>query len=504
MTAADGEGRAIARNTIASYGFRVLRGLSVLLLTPYLFRSLGLAQFGTYGILITLATVFSLVELGVSVGLTKSVAEHRSRGDRRELDEDVGVAVALLGLLGPAACAIVVGVGVWAGGLASPSDRDAFRLGLIVVGASMLVRLPLFAYGAALQGYQRFDLFYRAEAVAVLIVAAGSVAAVEAGTGVLGLAVVYAASQVAGGVMFAILLHRVDPELSLRPRLGDGERRRRAAGFGGLALVADSMEFVAQRMDVLIVAALRNASTAAPLVAAMRLVSGMQALVLPFVNLIVPMVADLLAREAHDEVRRRFVLATRVALQVTLPVAAGLALFATDVIDVWLGDAAPPVTDDILIVLMGAQLATLTSLPAGKVLLASGRLRTLAGLACLEGVSNVALSIVLVIRYGVIGAVVGTLLTTAVIVLVRLPLAARATGCPGRRLFADGLLPALTATAPAIAAMVAARLLLDAGLARLAVGLVFGWGLASAVGIAQVGPRRVLGLFALGRRPAVP
>jgi len=502
MTAGAEDG-GIARNAISSYAFRGLRGISVLLLTPYLFRRLGLEQFGTYGVLITVAAVLGLVELGVSVGLTKYVAEHRSRGDRDELEQDLGVSVALLAILGPIAFAFVAAVGVWGDGVAPVGDRDAFRLGLVVIGASMVLRLPLFAYGAALQGYQRFDLFYRAEGAAVLVVTAGSVAVVEAGGGVLGLAVVYAAAQVAGGILFAVLLHRVDPGLSLRPRLGERARRRRVAGFGGLALIADSMEFAAQRMDVLIVAALRNATVAAPLVAAMRLVSGMQALVLPFVNLILPMVADLLARDAHEEVRRRFVLATRVALQVTLPVAAGLALFSGDVIDLWLGDAAPAVTDDIVVVLMAAQVATLTSLPAGKVLLAAGRLRALTMLACLEGVSNVALSIVLVIRYGVIGAVIGTLLTTALIVLVRLPLAARVTGCAGRRLIGAGLLPALAATAPAIVAMIGARELLEPGTARLVAGLALGWGLAGAVGLAQVGPRRLAGMLAARHRPAV-
>ncbi|MGI8731524.1 MAG: oligosaccharide flippase family protein [Solirubrobacteraceae bacterium] len=495
------EGAEIARNAASAYAFRGLRAVSVLVLTPYLFRNLSLGDFGVYGVLITMAALFNLVETGFTVGLTKYVAEHRSRGDRRELAADLGVCVTLMAGLGVAVCLGGTAVALLAGGLAAGADGDGFRVGLLVLSATMLLRFPLFAYGAALLGYQRFDRFYGAEAAGVLVLIGGSVAAIETGAGVLGLAVAYAASLLITAVLLPLLLARLDPGLPLRPRLGDRARIRRVGGFGGLALVADSMESVAQRIDTLVVAAVRNAAAAAPIVAALRLVGGLQVLVLPFVNLILPMVADLRARGAHEEVRRRFVLATRIALQITLPVALGLAFFAGDVIDLWLGGGAPAITADIVIILMAVQVATLGSLPAGKVLLAAGRIRALTVLASVEGVANLALSIVLVVRFGAIGAVVATLLTTGLIVLLRIPLACRAVGCPARRLAAGALVPALLASTPAIAVMIAVLLALDPGAVRLAAGLVAGWGLAAGLGIAQVGPRRLLGLLPTRRAP---
>src|SRR4051812_514644 len=57
-------GGRFARNVLSSYGLRGLRAVSVLLLTPYLFRQLGLDGFGTWSVVFTIATVFSLVEYG--------------------------------------------------------------------------------------------------------------------------------------------------------------------------------------------------------------------------------------------------------------------------------------------------------------------------------------------------------------------------------------------------------------------------------------------------------
>jgi O-antigen/teichoic acid export membrane protein len=81
---------AMARNAASNYLFRGLTALSVLLLTPYLFRTLGTDGFGTWSVMFTLATVFSLLEWGFSNGVTKYVAEFRAKARQEDLDQTVG------------------------------------------------------------------------------------------------------------------------------------------------------------------------------------------------------------------------------------------------------------------------------------------------------------------------------------------------------------------------------------------------------------------------------
>ena len=486
--------RAAGRNAASSYGFRALRALSILLLTPYLFRGLGVAGFGTWSVVFTLATIYSLVEIGFSTGVTKLVAELHAGGRRRELADTVAAGVAMMAVLGLLAAALSGALALLAPTFAAPADETAFALGMLVLGGSMIVRFPCVAYGATLLGRQRYDLFNLGETVTVLLFAAGAVVAVEAGGGVFGLSIAYAASLVAGGVVFALLLRRVDPELPLRPRLPGRAVRRRVAGLGSLTLLVDSMDFVAQRMDTVVIAAVRGASAAAPYGAALRLISGVQGLILPVMNLLLPMVSDLQARGARAEVARRFVLATRFALQLTLPLAAGLSLFAQDIARAWLGPETPGNTAAIIGVLLAVQVAILPAVPAGKVLIALGRMRAVSALAIVEGVSNLALSIWLVSRHGAIGAAIGTLVTSALVVPLRVPLAARATGAGVARTLREGILPAVVATAPGAALMVVAYLGLPAGAGRAAAGLAAGLGACAAVAILLIGHRRVMEL----------
>jgi O-antigen/teichoic acid export membrane protein len=496
--------KGIARNAASAYGIRALRAVSVLLITPYLFRRLGAGGFGTWSVMFTLTTVFALLEYGFATGVTKLLAELRGAGRRRELEQTLGAAVVIMGGLGVLAAAVSAGMGVFGSGLASSGEEEGFRVGMLVLAGAMLVRLPLVAYGAGLMGYHRFDLYNLSEGVTVVGFTGGAIAAVETGTGVLGLGIAWAGALVAGGVTYFVLLVRTDRTLSLRPRFGSRADRRRIERFSFLTLLADSMVFFGQRMDTLVIAAIRNAAQAAPFAAVNKLTSGLQGLTFPFVVQLMPMVSELHAQGRDSEVRRRFTIATRIALQLTLPFAVAFSLFSTDIVDTWLGPSAPDVTVAIIVVLMAVQLVTLSAFPAEKVLVGIGRVRAVGTLALIEGLSNLGLSVVLVSAYGAIGAALGTLFTSTVLAPIKFPLACRAVGCSTSRFLRDSVVPAIVGSLPAVAAMMVVWFVLPSGALRLAIGLSLGTAIAIAVGAAQIGPRQTLATLRTIRAGAAP
>jgi O-antigen/teichoic acid export membrane protein len=496
----------IARNATTSYAVRGLLGLSALLLTPYLFRRLGAEGFGTWSVVFTLATIFLLIQVGFSVGVVKFVAELQAQRRRRELEAVVGAGVWLMALLGGVALAIAAGEAVLLDGLAAEEHREAFRLGMIAVGAGEVLRFPCSVYGAALQGHQRYDLTNLAQGVAIVSFAAAAVTSVELGGGVLGVAIAYAATTVLEGVLYALLLRRVDPELPLLPRASSRSERGRIVRFSSFALLADSMAFVGQRMDVVFIAAIRNAAAAAPFAAAVKLQSALQALIIPFISFLMPMMSDLWARGSRAEVARRLAISTRVGLQLTLPVALGFALFAEDIVEVWLGPDAPETTVAIIVVLVAVQSVWALATPAHKMLVGIGRVRLVGLLAVVEGLLNVALSVSLIFAYGAVGAAFGTLFSSALLGPIKLPIACRSIGASTGGLLARSVVPALVSSLPGAGAMLAVRLLLPAGGWRLALGLGLGILLSAGVGTLQVGPRRVLSLLAAAgwRKPITP
>lgn len=495
---AAGERRRFGRNAASAYANRALMVLSVLALTPYLFTTLGPAGFGAWSVMFTVVTVFGLLEVAFLTGVTTTVARLDGEASAARIGGVVRSGALLMGLMGLLALAVALAVGFAADGLAAAPDRAAFRDGLALLGAAMLVRLPCSAFGAALAGRQRYELFNAAEAVAIAGFAAGAVIALESGGGLRALALAQAVALVAGGLVFVAALARITPGLWRGPRVALGG----LAGFGSWTLLAGTTSFAAERMDTVVVAAVRDAAAAGPYAAAQKLRSGLQSLTLPALGLMLPMISELDAAGRRDEVARRLLLATRVAVQLSLPVAAALALFAPDFVGLWLGAQAPPSTAAIVAVLMAVEVLALAATPAHYVLVGLGRVRAIGVLGLFDAPANVALSIALVSAHGAIGAAWGTLLTSSLLaVAVKLPLAARAAGVERGRALAS-LRAGVAASLPAIAAMVALRLALDEGALRLALGSLCGLALAAAVAARQLGPGglRALRAAATGAR----
>lgn len=492
----------IARNLASSYGLQGLLGLSTLLLTPYLFRQLGIGGFGTWSVMFTITTVFTLVETGVSSGISKYVAEYRARDQGPDLRATIYGGAVLLAAFGALALLVSAAIAFFATGLAASGQEDDFRTGMLILGAAMAFRFPFDSFGATLTGDQRFDLFNAAQAAMTIAFPVAAVIAVESGAGVLGVAVAYAIALVLGALLFSVLLFRSDPSLLRGSRAGIRRGLGRLSGFSSFALLAESMAFIGQRMDTLVIATIRGASAAAPFAAAVKLQSGLQSFTLPFVVQLMPMTSDLWARGQRSEVVRRFILATRVALQITLPLGAGLALFATDVIDLWLGDSAPAVAARILVILAVVQIVVLAISPAQMVLVGVGRVRAVGAISTLSGLSNLGLSIVLVSSHGAIGAALGTLFTTVLVLPVLFPIACRAVNSSTAAFLRDGIGIALLSSIPGVAVMAALRLSLPAGAGRLVIGVTVGLAICAAVGISQVGVGQLrAGLRGIRRMP---
>jgi O-antigen/teichoic acid export membrane protein len=498
------EAGGIARNAASSYGLRGLMIVSALVLTPYLYRRLGAGGFGTWSVIFTFQTVFNLIEFGFSGGLIKLVAEQRGAGRHRELGATLSAGVVALGGFGVLAALASAIAAFGLDGLADAANRGDYRVGMLVIGVAMLVRFPLVAYGAALIGYQRTDLFNYATAVSAAGFPIAAVAAVELGGGVAGVSIAFAVSLVAGAALYVPLLHREDPGLPLMPRRGEHVALRKLASFSTYTLLADSMVFVGQRMDTIVIAAVRSAAAAAPFAAAVKLQSGVQSLSLPFVNLLLPMISELDAGGRRAEVGSRFLLATRIAAQLTLPVAAAIAIFSSDIVDVWLGDTAPPETAGIVAVLMAAAVLSLSAAPAEKVLVGLGRVRLAGLIATVEGLLNISVSIVLVTQLGAIGAAWGTLITTSVLSPVKVPLAARAAGVSVRDVLREAVLAPVAASAAGLALMGVVALALPDGLLRLALGTTLGLLACAGVAVMQVGPRRLREMRRLVRARSAP
>jgi O-antigen/teichoic acid export membrane protein len=168
--------------------------------------------------------------------------------------------------------------------------------------------------------------------------------------------------------------------------------------------------------------------------------------------LLFPVVVRFSATDEIAALRATLVDGTRIALGLIVGVTICLVTFADRLVAAWMGPgfsgSLPP-----LYVLAAAGVVLVAAGPLGNLLLARGRERIVA-FSCLgEAIVNATLSVVLVRKYGIVGAAVGTFVSVTIAnVLVQMPAACRLLSIPVPTFLRDVTVPSVIALAPTVLA----------------------------------------------------
>ncbi|HJZ94724.1 MAG TPA: hypothetical protein VKE40_27915 [Gemmataceae bacterium] len=214
----------IARAVTIGYGYQAVVALTGLVLTPVLLGELGTIDYGRWLSVGQVLALLGLLDLGVTAVLPREVAAAAGSAGR-DLAAVVNRAAWLVWLQMP--LVTVVATGVWAGVTAA---RPELAGPLAVILGGFVVQFPLRVPGAVLTGLQDLTFGGVVQAGTWAVATAVSVSLVLAGCGLYGLAVGWAAGQLAGCAACWARLRTRFPSVG-----GPGGWPGRAALAGGLA-----------------------------------------------------------------------------------------------------------------------------------------------------------------------------------------------------------------------------------------------------------------------------
>jgi O-antigen/teichoic acid export membrane protein len=181
-----------------------------------------------------------------------------------------------------------------------------------------------------------------------------------------------------------------------------------------------------------------------------------------FMRVILPLSSELHASNDHIRLRSLFLVGTRLTLGLFLPIASVLIVLGRSILTVWVGaeyaSAAPLVT-----LLALTYLIDVLAWPASSVLQGMGRHRLLAKLSLASALLNIPLTILLTIKYHLIGAAWAALLSTAAFTVgFVLPYSLRQLAIGARALLKETIVPALVPVFPMALALYVMRQRLSA------------------------------------------
>jgi O-antigen/teichoic acid export membrane protein len=255
---------------------------------------------------------------------------------------------------------------------------------------------------------------------------------------------------------------RIYPELHLRPSLFRRDRLKEVTGFSIYAAIIDWANKLNYHLDEVVIGVILGPTAVAVWAPAERIISGTQRLTNQLNGVLFPVIVDSDASQQRERLQRILVEGTRLSLATVLPIAMTLVVLADPIVRAWLGARAETVAGAIPVIqILAFAVAIRVGNATGNTLLkGAGQHRLVAWVNLATGAVNVALSILLINRFGLPGVAVGTLIPIAAAsFFVLFPAACRRVGIPVARAVAISVLPALWPAALAGAALYLSRLI---------------------------------------------
>ncbi len=439
-------------NTLANVSGYGAKLVVTFFLSPFVVHSLGDAMYGVWVLLISLTGYMGLLDLGATTSISRYINLSIAKNDQERLNRIVSTSLVLYAILG----LVIVGIGATLGPVLYalfsrlPMGMTAqARVILVVLSGNIVMGFAAGVFRQLLAARDRFGVINGVTVTTLIAGAIGTVAALASGWGMLGLASVQLLSSTLACALLFWLARRWGPPFAIAPSNVTKATFQDIVHFGAYAFVADVGVQLIYYTNSLVIGRLIGAAAITFYNIPFMLVDYGLTAIKQVRAVLAPELLKTGARSNPSEMQWLVERTTRFVMIFAVPLMIGIVVFGRDFISKWMG-AKYAEHYPILIVLALAQLGALAAWPCSTLLLGIGRVRLLAACVVAEGLTNLTLGIVLVLRFhlGLMGIALGSLVPSLVFSSFLLPiLACRSASLSLRRYVRETVLRWLSATA---------------------------------------------------------
>jgi O-antigen/teichoic acid export membrane protein len=403
------------RNITSNWIGFLVHALVTFFLTPYVLHSLGDSRYGAWSLIVGLTGYYGLLDLGFRSGLTWYLSRHLATRDYDGLNRGASTGIVALWACGLLVLLSSVGLAAFTPILFNvPEDlHREVSVAILINGAGMALQFVFFLYSAIFTACQRYDLSNAIGIPTRIIGALVTFAVLSHGGGL----IEFSAAQVIVNTLDYVIRWRVAlhllPDLKLSLRAATWRSCWDFLSFGlWNVLIAGSARLISYT-DAIVIGLFFPPAAIARFALASALSEYFQQVFRPIGQVFFPTVVHCEARGDNKELAELYLLGTRLLATLSGPAAVLAFVLADDFYSLWIGrmyllnDSWSVSVLFRILVIAGALNAV--QRVGYQVFLGKRCQRQLAMLFLGEGVANLALSLFLVPRLGLIGAALGTL-----------------------------------------------------------------------------------------------
>lgn len=410
--AAGGPALRLKRNSLFNLAGGVLPALAALATVPFIVHGLGADGYGLLVLVTAIVGYFALLDINVTAGSTKYVAEYHARGDVARVNQTVSLgALIYLGIGAVGALGLLSGAGWLARSVfnVAPAQQGLAEQALQIAALGFLFGQVQSYLQSIPQALMRYDVTGRYEALFGLAVPLGTVALLHAGFGLLEVVWLRVALSGLNALLLIASVRRLLPQLRwARP---DRATLQAMGSFSAYAFLSRVAALSYAHGDKLIIGAVLGMQPLAVYAVAATLGNRVLGLMYRVSAVIFPAASALTVSGDEQRLREIYLKANRYVVYVNLSALLLIGVFADPLLRHWVGaDYAAGGALVLQLVALGQFVDSLTNLPS-LVNDGRGHPRTTGLFALARAVLGLAAVAALVQLIGVTGAAWGHLLS---------------------------------------------------------------------------------------------
>lgn len=395
--------KSLAQNSVWSGSLTIFNIASNLAITPYLIKNLGSTSYGLLMILFSFSGILAVLDLGLGDAIIRYISGPYKKNDIKELNKYFSNSLLIYILMGFLACFAVLILSnlIIAGFNISDYYTGDASLLLSVVGITIAFTFIGQAFSAVSLSLQDFKFRTITYIAQNLIFIFGCIVCVRAHYGVLGILISNFISFLTFSALNITVAKILIPHLSIIPRYSK-KHFVEIVNYVIYLLVAKSVGVIWRQIDKILLGIFISPVAVASISVAQRLcLSGGVGLLNSLGSVLFPKFSSLDSLETTSNIFIKWTwLLTTLSCTIFIPIC----LFADDILTLWISDEFSRKSSHILVII-GLGCILRGSFQAYEAIFkAHDKTRELAVIFFLCCVTSIALNLLLIPNYGLLGA----------------------------------------------------------------------------------------------------
>lgn len=401
-------GRKLLRGSAAkALNFAISIGVSFFMM-PFLVKSLGDDKYGLWTLVGSFLGYFGLMDIGLSSAVVRFISRAVGRKDDDDVRKTIATSFYLFLGLGLVTAMVTMG-SVFLVGFFFKTKHDVrvMQILLLLLGLNFAVDFPVRSFNAVFTSNLREDIGTGIMIVKNILCAIAIYYVIEAGYGILGLAVTSVAFSLADSAMRVILAFKVEPRTTISRKYLDRTRLKPMFNYSFPTMIGRFSSILCFRLDQIVITTFVSLGAVTHYAVGFRLIEYISTLMGQTTGVVTPLFSQDEGMNDFGSIRRKFILLSRATIYISIFFAGMVLLYGRPFIRRWMGDGYNDSADVLMIFLLPFTL-NLVQASVNPLLFGISKHPFYVYTNLIEGFVNLGLSIFLGHRYGMYGVALGT------------------------------------------------------------------------------------------------